>query len=400
MLKSNARHVLWKYRLLDLIPADEFNILDCEWACDSSESLGSLLGNLTLIDFQKRSFPLYHQQDYIGEVDAEIVALWLVCISPEIMISKTSSNIQRHHELFSRTCLLMDHLPFTPELSPIHEFFKSNQLTSVTLSLSKKFSWTKYGELSLNSTIFEAYQHHQKLFRSSCTALHHKLTLQCSVYTYFLLLAQGYRYIPITLSDGKIFGLNELHCLKFLRSNAAEFFPLDILKSVEDLKLIAPCIATSSHASLGSSIMVLVRHHVDSIAIIDENGKLGGRFTLKCLLEMTKKLIYRHWPEHEDAEIPALSDLRELIRYGYRFCFNPEKTIFDPLSFLASSLYQSGEVGVVVQSFKDTMAVLEDDDQTSVSSAASDSGIGSSDDDFIDGRRTRLLDKIQKAYRR
>ena len=400
MIRNTSRHVLWKYRLLDLLQADEFNILDCEWACDSSESLGSLLGNLTLIDSQKMSFPVYHEQEYLGEIDAEIVALWLICTYPEMMISKTLSNIQERHEAFSRNCLLVDHLPFTPDFSSIHEFFKSNHRNLTTSTLKKKFSWTKYGDLSLNSTTYEAYQHYQKLFQLPCTALHHKLTLECSVYTYFLLIAQGYRFIPIQLGDGKIFGLNHLHCLKFLRSNAAEFFPQDILKSVEELKLISPCIATSIHASVGSSIMALVKNHVDSIAIIDENGKLGGRFTLKCLLDLTKKLIYRHWPEHEDAEIPALSDLRELIRYGYRFCFNPEKANFDSLGLLTSSLEEAGEIGVLAKSFKVTMAIHEEDDQTSVSSVASESGIGSSDDDFIDERKRRVLDKIQKAYNR
>ena len=400
MFQSNSRHVLWKYRLKDLVQAGEFDILDCEWACDSSESLGSLLGNLSLIDTQKRSFPIYHQQEYIGEIDAEIAALWLVSTFPSIMILKTLANIQRRDEVFHRTSLLSNHLPCTPQLSSTHEFFKHHQLPQANASLLRKFSWNKYGEFSLNASVREVYHHYQSIFQSFSTATHHQLNLECSVYTYFLLVAQGYHYIPVKLYDGKIFGLNTSHCLNFLRSNAAEFFPLDIDKSVGVLKLISPSISTSIHASVGSSIMVLVKHHVDAVAIIDENGKLGGRFTLRCLLHLTKKLIYRHWPEHEDAEIPTLSDLRELIRYGYRFCYNPDKANFDALSLLASSLDESSEIGVLTKSFKDTMVIQEEDEHTSVSSAASDSGIGSSDDEYLDNRKARVLDKIQKLYDR
>lgn len=397
---SNSRHALWRYRLVDLLPLDEYDVLSSEWACDSSESLGSLLGNLTLINSQRRSFPVYHQEQYIGEMDLNILANWIFSVFPDIFVTNTSTNIQKHHDFFNRTCLLCDHPPYTPDISHIHMFFKNHNIAQRAFHLQKKFSWVKFGEIALTASVDDAFQHYLNLFASSSTALHYKLNLECPVYTYFLLLAQDYQYIPIQLHDGKIFSLDYSHCLHFLQSNASEIFAGDIHKSVEELNLISKAVETSIHASLGSSIMVLAKNHVDSIAIIDANGKLGGRFTLQCLLEVAKKLIHKHWPEHEDDELPSLSDLRELIRYGYRFCFNKEKADFEVLNILGKSLDQCGEVGVTTSSFKDTMVIQEDDDNTSISSIASDSGIGSSDDDYIDQRKTRVLQKIQKTYNR
>lgn len=395
---SRGRHALWRYSVEEALPSDMEDAA-LPYALSEGDSLGSLWGNLVFAHQDRAHFTVLGAGDaFLGFAGLRLVACHLAGASPSSCAAVTVDSMSKANEDYSKNVILDGFQPRAPSFDAAHKHFKARPLDAS--ASAKRPQWDALGRIVTAAPLAQARAYEAAVL-GPVPSPKQTLHLNSFLYDAFLQLSEGYDTVPVCLADDSVVGLAGVHCAMFLQRNFSDVFPsIDYLGvSVSDLHLVRKSVETSVHATLGSSLMALLHHRVDGLAVIDEDGKVGGRFTLDCVAELGKLVIARHWDDMDDFDPPSVASVRQQIRHGDRFEFEGVKAEFSKsLILLQTPLRECEAIGVRAMSFVGHV-FADDEESDSEEDEDDESGIGSDDDEHVNAMQKLLLDAVKRKHK-
>lgn len=104
--------------------------------------------------------------------------------------------------------------------------------------------------------------------------------------TYRAMQALGVRHVPVT-RQGRVVGILSDRDILLLAKPSAEGTPVVPSKRV-DLVMTKEVVTCREDDSIGSCVDALLRHHIDSLPVVDSAGKLVGILTTTDLLRLLR----------------------------------------------------------------------------------------------------------------
>lgn len=171
------------------------------------------------------------------------------------------------------------------------------------------------------------------------------------LYDVVLLIAQGHRSIPISFHHDKpntpSLVITDVEVVAFLRENAAEVLGSLAKIPISKCDFLKKAVQIKSSANLGSALYTMACRNVDTVIILDSNGKIACRLSSDIV-----KRIWMNWKIQMSSEPVNIVDLKRLYESGsYSITNGSSGSVFSMFSCLLTPLRNCEEFGIHVINF-------------------------------------------------
>lgn len=147
--------------------------------------------------------------------------------------------------------------------------------------IGEKTAWTTFSSVLLDCY---ALQQDPKLTQKNI------LHVDNFVYDVFVMIAKGYRSIPIAAIESQrnrvTHVISTLDIVDFVRLQLADLLPTMMKQTVQQANLMRHAVEIPVNTVFGDALKILAERKLDVAAIVDEDGIMSGRFEARCVLKL------------------------------------------------------------------------------------------------------------------
>ena len=398
---NRTRHALWSYTVKDLVDENWLTTLPY---VTSEDAVFTALENM--ICLSKSYFPIFAKEPMAtyGETP----------LSPNAKNNFNSNKIitsykpKGKYELFclldiySILKLIAQHAPYmfkvndpeedrpqSPQKTNENSQSDSQMLKMRGFDRSRQWAvkgatkagsqWQDFGKIVANSTI-------RQLIDSQKSNIQTKLVLtENYIYDLIYMIAQGQRSIPVATSKlfpSKVtYVISDNDIAQFMLKNANELLGKLMRLQIQKTNLVKKAATISCNTKLGNAICNMTNRGIDVAAVIDEKGKICGRF---CSEIVNNLWLTWYQQNVQDESITFNEVITAFNNNNFKAYDSKDAAVkFNVFSKLLAPLKNCDGI-VTLKYFDEVMNKqidVEEDDDSYVSSSSSYSDTDSSDDD-------------------